>query len=58
MKTVIIYDEKRKMATPEVKDAILLPIPDFLETEQRSTTVALQTARRMKADCIIIYRDK
>lgn len=58
MRTVIICDEQKKNAKPDLENAVVIPFPGFLESEQRNTTTALQTARRMQADCVIIYRNK
>ena len=56
MKTVVIYDDKITVKEAKDENTIHLPIPNFMDSEQRSTTVALQTARQMQADRVIIYR--
>ena len=56
MREVIIYEEGKTIPKPKNENAVLIPIPEFMESEVTNTSAALRIARRMRADKITIYR--
>lgn len=58
MRTVVIYSAGEPVEEPMNENTIHIPIPNLMESEKKSTEIALQTARRMQADKVIIYRGK
>ena len=56
MRTVVIYSAGEQVEEPMSETTLHIPIPNLMESEKKSTDIALLLARRVQADKVIIYR--